>query len=193
MAARDELIATLTEAVARIAERMAALESGPVIRDPTAEELRALADEWLAANVRQPVDGAAGTNGRDAEPVSDEAIEQAVQIWMRANRARLIGAPGRPGRDGAPGERGTAGIPGPRGESGADGVGIAEITQPRPGEMLVTLTDGREYTLRLPRGLSGGGGGSRIQVYVDDAPGVIRYNQMEAYPGLYLQSVEVAA
>ena len=39
-----------------------------------------------------------------------------------------------------------------------DGVGIVDITQPEPDQALVTLTDGREIALELPRGPAGPAG-----------------------------------
>lgn len=80
---------------------------------------------------------------------------------------------------------------------GQDGIGVKDITF-KNGLMVILLTDGREFTHRVParsRAIiaAGGGGQSLTQVYVNDAPGVVRYTESVDYPGLFLQSVEVAA
>jgi hypothetical protein len=66
-----------------------------------------------------------------------------------------------------------------RGEDGQDGVGIKKIDQPAQDSMRITTTDGKETTIKLPKGArSGGGGGlSTIQEFfagVENFPAVGR-------------------
>jgi hypothetical protein len=91
----------------------------------------------------------------------------AVDIWFELHREKLVGKDGKDGRDGADGRNGNDGRDGLRGPAGADGVGVATVEQRKAGEFTVTLTDGRDFTLKLPasggigsaaRNSAGGGG-----------------------------------
>lgn len=66
-----------------------------------------------------------------------------------------------------------------RGEDGADGVGIKKIDQPAQDSMRITLTDGKETTIKLPKAARAGGGGglSTVQEFfagVENFPAVGR-------------------
>lgn len=70
-------------------------------------------------------------------------------------------------------------IKGDQGDPGQDGVGIKKIDQPAQDSMRITTTDGKETTIKLPKGArSGGGGGlSTIQEFfsgVENFPDVGR-------------------
>ena len=185
MAIRDDLIASMVEAIALLSKKVGDLaamrpergpqgERGPegpegqagADAPPMPEEaIKAAAAAWLEANITQPADGQDGAPGRP--PTADE-ISLAVDVWFELNRNELTGKDGKDGkdgRDGADGRDGTAGRDGLRGPAGADGVGVAGVEQRKAGEFTVALTDGREFTLKLPASggpaslQSAGGGG----------------------------------
>lgn len=188
MAITDQVITTIIDAVAALNTRVDDLsaqaatpgplgergpqgERGEDGRNPSDEEIKAAAAEWLAANIVQPADGEPGPKGDTGErgpPPTETEIALAVAIWFEANADRLrgprgerglAGADGVDGRDGVDGARGPTGDTGP---SGADGVGIALIEQRDKDSFWITLTDGREYELELPKGRDGRSGGGNI-------------------------------
>ncbi len=181
MAVSEQIVTTLVEAVAalnlRVNEalsmRMIPGEQGPKGdpgedgRTPTDEEIRSIATEWLRANITQPADGEPGKDGqpgRDGRPPTDEEIQVAVDIWLELNRESLRGPAGEDGRDGDAGRDGRDGLDGrngrdgDRGPAGVDGVGIALIEQRDEASFWITLTDGREFEIELPKPKRKGGG-----------------------------------
>jgi hypothetical protein len=168
-------------------------DSGDAGRDgiaPSTEDLRPMVIEAVSRALSEmppPKDGAPGEKGdpgRDAEPVSNEKIVDAVARWLEANpppagrdgepgergEPGLSGADGKDGadgRDGAPGpqgERGDAGQPGETGvtgekgdpgRDGADGTGLAGALIDRAGNLIVTLTDGTTRDLGPVEGKDG--------------------------------------
>ncbi|NBU30624.1 MAG: collagen-like protein [Actinobacteria bacterium] len=186
MAIRDDLIASMVEAIALLSKKVGDLTAmrpergpqgergpeGPAGQDapPAPEEaIKAAAAAWLEANIAQPADGADGQDGEQGRPPTADEISLAVDIWFEQNSADLTGKDGKDGKngsDGADGRDGVDGRDGIRGPAGADGVGVAGVEQRKAGEFTVTLTDGREFTLKLPisssvgsaRWQSGGGG-----------------------------------
>lgn len=183
MAIRDDIIASLVEAIAALNRRIAELSAAQPVAGPPGEQgppgepgrdappldeatIRAMATAWLEANITQPADGQPGADGQDGQPgrppTADE-ISLAVDLWLELNRESLRGPPGRDGQDGADGRDGTDGRdgrPGDRGAAGRDGVGIDTIEQRKAGQFTVTLTDGRSFDLKLPVPLGAGGGGN---------------------------------
>jgi len=171
MAIRDDLIASMVEAIALLSKKVGDLTAmrpergpqgergpeGPAGQDapPMSEDMmmamcKAAAAAWLEANITQPADGMDGEPG--GPPTADE-ISLAVDIWFEQNSADLTGKDGKDGkdgRDGADGRDGMDGRNGIRGPAGADGVGVAGVEQRKAGEFTVTLTDGQEFTLKLP-------------------------------------------
>lgn len=81
-----------------------------------------------------------------------------------------IGNDGKVGPIGPVGPQGPKGEDGDKGEDGTDGVGIARVDQDIDGAIVVSLTNGEEYTIDMPlvdgrapsevHYKSGGGGGS---------------------------------
>jgi len=76
-----------------------------------------------------------------------------------------VGPQGPNGKDGREGPQGPKGEQGPQGPAGADGfdgkdgidgVGVESVSQAADGDLVFTLTDGTEYVIELPYGLSGG-------------------------------------
>lgn len=175
MAVRDDIIASLVEAIARINERMQVVDD-PQSTQLAEDEIKTRAAMWLLeAMTVKPEDGKDGADGRDGKdgrdgrdgrPPTPEEIALAVEAWFAINEDRLRGPKGergqdgRPGRDGVDGQPGRDGRDGADGAAGADGVGIASVDQSKAGLFTIRLTDGREYEIRLPVSLSGGGGGS---------------------------------
>ena len=83
-----------------------------------------------------------------------------------------IGNDGKVGPIGPVGPQGPKGEDGDKGEDGTDGVGIARVDQDIDGAIVVSLTNGEEYTIDMPlvdgrapsevHYKSGGGGGRAI-------------------------------
>lgn len=188
MAIRDEIISTLVEGLAALQGRLSDVEAikltpgaqgerGEAGPPPSDEEIRAAATRWLEANITQPADGKDGADGRDGldgkdgadgRAPTDEEISLAVETWMEINRASLRGPAGQDGRSGSSGDTGPRGPAGPRGDIGPigpigpAGVGIALVEQRSPEAFWVTLTDGQEFEILLPKpktAMGGGGGG----------------------------------
>jgi len=144
----------------------------------TDEQIKSAATEWLTANITQPADGKDGQDGRDADPITAEQIQLAVDLWFEINRDSIRGERGPQGERGASGEQGPQGERGERGRdgdsivgpAGREGTGIALIEQRDEASFHITLTDGREFEIELPRGKSGttliGGGGGGIREIV---------------------------
>ena len=192
-----EIIASLVEAVAALNRRVNDLGSFELIAGPpgppgangepgpppTDEAIREAATAWLSANITQPADGQPGAEGPQGpqgdtgpqgpqgRPPTEQEIELAVSIWMQANRDSLRGTDGRSGNDGADGRDGVDGRPGPVGPvgpTGAAGIGIALVEQRDEDSFYITLDDGREFEIELPKpSVQYIGGGSRgLPVYL---------------------------
>jgi hypothetical protein len=193
-----EIIASLVEAVAALNRRVNDLgsfeliagpqgpagENGEPGPPPTDEAIRDAATAWLSANITQPADGQPGAEGPQGpqgdigpqgpqgRPPTEQEIELAVSIWMEANRAGLRGTDGRRGDDGADGRDGVDGRPGPAGPVGAtgsQGIGIALVEQRDEGSFWITLDDGREFEIELPKAATQiitGGGGKDLPAYL---------------------------
>lgn len=181
MAVSEEIVASLVEAVAALNQRVndAAVrqmtpgpqgDPGPK-GDPgqdappvTDEQIKAQAIAWLEANITQPKDGEPGENGKDGEPgraPTPEEIRLAVDVWFEINRDELVGPAGRDGIDGRDGRDGIDGRNGLDGRDGADGVngtGIALVEQRDEFSFWITLTDGQEFEIELPKPKRRGGG-----------------------------------
>ena len=191
-----EIIASLVEAVAALNRRVNDLGSFELIAGPpgppgangepgpppTDEAIREAATAWLSANITQPADGQPGAEGPQGpqgdtgpqgpqgRPPTEREIELAVSIWMQANRAGLRGTDGRSGDDGANGRDGVDGRPGPVGPvgpTGAAGIGIALVEQRGKDSFYITLDDGREFEIELPKAARKIiGGGRELPVYL---------------------------
>ena len=191
-----EIIASLVEAVAALNRRVNDLGSFELIAGPpgppgangepgpppTDEAIREAATAWLSANITQPADGQPGAEGPQGpqgdtgpqgpqgRPPTEQEIELAVSIWMQANRDSLRGTDGRSGNDGADGRDGVDGRPGPVGPvgpTGAAGIGIALVEQRSKDSFYITLDDGREFEIELPKAARRIiGGGRELPVYL---------------------------
>lgn len=193
-----EIIASLVEAVAALNRRVNDLGSFELIAGPpgppgangepgpppTDEAIREAATAWLSANISQPADGQPGAEGPqgpqgdtgpqgpEGRPPTEQEIELAVSIWMEANRNSLRGTDGRRGDDGANGRDGVDGRPGPvgpAGPTGAAGIGIALVEQRDEESFWITLDDGREFEIELPKTATQiitGGGGKDLPAYL---------------------------
>lgn len=186
MAVSEEIIASLVEAVAALNQRTNDALSRTMVTGPqgeagpqgekgedapavTDEQIKAAAVAWLQDNVSQPADGIDGQDGQqgpEGRPPTDEEIQLAVDVWFEVNRASLIGPAGSDGRDGADGRDGRDGVDGRNGAAGpagSDGVGVALVEQRDDTSFFITLTDGQEFQIELPKpkvsGFYGGGGG----------------------------------
>jgi hypothetical protein len=184
MAVQNEIVTALVEGMANLNQRVNDLavqkqipgppgQQGPKGEDgkdapaPTDEQIKDAAAEWLRANITQPKDGEPGPKGDDGEPgrpPTPEEIRLAVEIWFEINANSLRGRDGVDGRNGADGRDGRDGDIGPRGDigpvgpSGPEGVGIALVEQRDEFSFWITLSDGREFEIELPRPKRKGGG-----------------------------------
>jgi hypothetical protein len=184
MAVRDEIVASLVEAVAQIQDRIVAGEGtdedaikqqagtllmnllvGEMARGAKGDQGPPGADGKDGKDGVDGRDGRNGLDGRDGRPPSPEEIAIAVELWFAVNGEQLrgpAGADGRDGRDGvdgADGRDGTDGRAGRDGRDGLNGVGIADITQSGRSDFTIVLTNGEEYKVKLPVTIAGGGGG----------------------------------
>lgn len=181
MAVQNEIVTALVEGMANLNQRVNDLavqksipgppgERGPPGEDGkdapavTDEQIKSSAVQWLEANIAQPNDGEPGPKGDKGDagrpPTSDE-IRLAVDIWFEINREELVGPAGRDGlagSDGSDGIDGRNGIDGRDGRDGTDGVGIALVEQRDETSFWITLTDGREFEIELPKPKRRGGG-----------------------------------
>lgn len=193
MAVSEEIVASLVEAVAALNQRVNDAASRPMIPGPQGEagpqgepgqdappvsyeEIKAAAAAWLRENITQPENGKDGQNGADGAPgraPTEQEIQLAVDVWFEVNRESLrgpAGVDGANGADGRDGADGANGRDGRNGTNGADGVGIALIEQRDETSFWITLTDGQEFQIELPRPrVSGsfGGGGSGAFTGID--------------------------
>lgn len=181
MAVTSEIITALVEGMANLNQRLNDLAVQKQIPGPTGdrgppgedgkdapavtdEQIKSAAVEWLTANITQPKDGQdgeKGDNGNDGRPPSSEEIRLAVEIWFEINAESLRGRDGLDGRDGTDGNNGrdgTDGRDGDIGPAGAQGVGIALVEQRDEASFFITLTDGREFEIELPKPKRRGGG-----------------------------------
>lgn len=181
MAVQNEIITALVEGMANLNQRVNDLavqkqipgppgDRGPPGEDGkdapaiTDEQIKSAAVEWLTANITQPKDGEPGPKGDDGDPgraPTSEEIRLAVEIWFEINGESLRGrdgldgvngTDGRDGRDGIDGRDGSDGLAGPQ------GVGIALVEQRDEASFWITLTDGREFEIELPKPKRKGGG-----------------------------------
>lgn len=193
MAISEEIVTSLVEAVAALNERVNDAASRPMIQGPQGEagpqgergedappvsdeQVKAAAVAWLQDNITQPADGAKGDDGADGRAPTAEEIQLAVDIWFEINSDSLRGKDGTNGKDGvdgangADGRNGRDGRDGRNGADGADGTGIALVEQRDETSFWITLTDGQEFQIELPKpktAFGGGGGGIRTITSVD--------------------------
>ena len=181
MAVTNEIVTALVEGMANLNQRVNDLavqkqipgppgDRGPPGEDGkdapavTDEQIKSAAVQWLEANITQPKDGEPGPKGDDGDPgraPTSEEIRLAVEIWFEINREELVGPPGVAGSDGSDGRDGIDGrngLDGRDGRDGADGVGIALVEQRDETSFWITLTDGREFEIELPKPKRKGGG-----------------------------------
>lgn len=174
MAVTNEIVTALVEGMANLNQRVNDLavqkqipgppgDRGPPGEDGkdapavTDEQIKSAAVQWLEANITQPKDGEPGPKGDDGDPgraPTSEEIRLAVEIWFEINREELVGPPGAAGSDGSDGRDGIDGrngIDGRDGRDGSDGVGIALVEQRDENSFWITLTDGREFEIELPK------------------------------------------
>lgn len=188
MAVSEEIIASLVEAVAALNQRVNDAASRPMMPGPRGErgpqgeagedappvsdeQIKAASVAWLQENIQQPADGADGQDGADGaagRAPTEQEIQIAVDVWFEINRESLRGPAGKDGQDGVDGSDGVDGRNGRDGRNGADGsdgVGIALVEQRDETSFFITLTDGQEFQIELPRakGASYGGGGGGIR------------------------------
>ena len=184
MAVTSEIITALVEGMANLNTRLNDVASERRIPGPEGqagrdgengkdappvsdEQIKAQAVAWLEANITQPKDGQPGepgADGKDGEagrpPTSDE-IRLAVDIWFEINAEDLRGPAGKDGIDGidgSDGRDGRNGLDGRAGDIGPEGVGVALVEQRDEGSFWITLTDGREFEIELPKPKRRGGG-----------------------------------
>jgi len=174
MAVQNEIVTALVEGMANLNQRVNDLavqkqipgppgqqgpkgEDGKDAPNVTDEQIKDAATEWLRANITQPQDGEpgpAGADGAPGRPPTAEEIRLAVEIWFEIHADELHGRDGVDGRDGADGSDGrdgSNGRDGARGADGSEGVGIALVEQRDEGSFFITLTDGREFEIELPK------------------------------------------
>ncbi|MFD0948115.1 hypothetical protein ACFQ1E_17360 [Sphingomonas canadensis] len=175
-----ELLAEELGAVAGQIERETKLRIDAALSDigriNAERELRlTLLEQRLAdrvAQVRDGEPGPAGRDGKDGEPVSDEALEAAVRTWLAANPP-APGQPGPAGRDGKDGEPVSdealeaavrtwlaanppaPGQPGPAGRDGKDGRDGRDLEHVQvdrdDGDLILSFSVGDiEYRYRVP-------------------------------------------
>lgn len=182
MAISEELLTSLVEAVAALNQRVneAALramvpgpqgETGPQ-GEPgqdaspiTDQQIKDAAASWLSENIFQPKDGIDGKDGQPGRAPTEAEIQLAVDLWFEIHRAELrgpVGEAGPAGADGRAGIDGRNGTNGRDGRDGAEGNGIALVEQREQGSFWITLTDGQEFEIELPKPkgsvIVGGGG-----------------------------------
>lgn len=174
MAVRDDIIASLVEAIAKINDRMAQADDAATA-ELSDNEIKVRAAMWLLEAMtvkpqdgKDGKDGKDGRDGRDGRNPTDEEIAVAVEAWFAINRDSLRGPAGRTGERGPTGQSGPTGPAGPVGPAGPagpigpSGVGIALVEQRDERSFWITLTDGKEFEIILPKpktAMGGGGGG----------------------------------
>lgn len=181
MAVQNEIITALVEGMANLNQRLNDLAVQKQIPGPqgepgqpgedgkdapaiTDEQIKSVAVEWLTANITQAKDGEPGPRGEPGEPgrpPTSEEIRLAVEIWFEINAESLRGRDGLAGSDGTDGRDGrdgTNGRDGDTGPVGPQGVGIALVEQRDEASFFITLTDGREFEIELPKPKRKGGG-----------------------------------
>lgn len=107
---------------AMIAEAVAVLPTPAPGKDADPEVIRSMVEEAVAA--LPPARD--GQPGKDAEPITPDQIDAAVQRHIQAHPIKN-GEPGQDGQDG---------------KDGKDGVGLAGALIDKDGRLVVTLTDG---------------------------------------------------
>ena len=177
---REDVIEALVQSIERLSRKIAAVEGkqeAPInsvaIYTATANWLASnssrLVDEWANVNIAslkgdkgdKGLDGKDGRDGLDGRAPTAAEIELAVDAWLTINAALVTGPAGKDGRDGKDGKDGRDGKDGKSGKDGRDGVGIALVEQREPDGFWITLTDGSEFKVKLPKvsNFFGGGGG----------------------------------
>ena len=174
MAISEEIVTSLVEAVAALNQRVNDAASRPMIQGPQGEtgpqgergedappvsdeQVKAAAVAWLQDNITQPADGEKGADGADGRAPTIQEIQLAVDIWFEINSESLRGKDGTDGKNGADGSNGADGRngrdgrDGRNGSNGADGVGIALVEQRDETSFWITLTDGQEFQIELPK------------------------------------------
>ena len=177
MSVQNELITALVEGIANLNTRLNELATERRIQGPKGQdgrdgengkdappvsddEIKAQAVAWLEANITQPKDGQPGDDGADGKdgdagrPPTPEEIRLAVDIWFEINAEDLRGPAGKDGidgRDGNDGRDGRNGTDGDVGLVGPEGVGVALVEQRDESSFWITLTDGREFEIELPK------------------------------------------
>ena len=197
MAVQNEIITALVEGMANLNQRLNDLAVQKQIPGPqgepgqpgedgkdapaiTDEQIKSVAVEWLTANITQAKDGEPGPRGEPGEPgrpPTSEEIRLAVEIWFEINAESLRGRDGLAGSDGTDGRDGrdgTNGRDGDTGPVGPQGVGIALVEQRDEASFFITLTDGREFEIELPKpkrkggGVIAGGAAQAVYLSADD-------------------------
>ena len=99
------------------------------------------------------IKGDKGDNGQDGVSIVKSEINANGELVLTysngvtVNLGKVVGADGK---DGIDGEDGTPGQDGAPGEDGKDGVGIEKIEFDENGDLLVTFTDGKTETVKMP-------------------------------------------
>lgn len=182
MAISGEIVGALIEAIAALNLRVDEAVSKQSIQDAVLQanerteqkidviidsQIKGAVETWLRDNFNQPKDGIDGKDGRDGidgRTPTPEEISLAVELWFEINSDELKGQDGKNGRDGIDGRNGVDGKDGKDGKDGrngadgGDGVGISLVEQRDDKSFHITLTDGQEFKIDLPKPLKGGGG-----------------------------------
>jgi len=181
---RQDVIEALVQSIERLSRKIAAVEgkqetpvNSVAIYTATANWLASnserLVDEWANINIASlkgdkgddGLDGEDGQDGKDGRAPTAAEIELAVDTWLTINASLVTGPAGKDGKNGKDGKDGQDGKDGKNGKDGRDGTSIALIEQREPDGFWITLTDGSEFKVKLPKlnnlvgGLGGGGGG----------------------------------
>jgi len=97
-----------------------------------------------------------GEKGSDGKSATNDQVQNAVSLWIEENKDLLTGSKG---------DKGERGLIGQQGQIGQDGVSIEDIKRVQD-DLVITLTDGTEKRIRLPKQQTkflGGGGGLTLQ------------------------------
>jgi hypothetical protein len=129
----------------------------PTIPD-VGEMVRAAVIEAIAA-IPRPKDGRDGADGKsiDRDEIS-AMIERDVRAAVDALPKPKDGRDGRDGTDGAIGPRGELGERGEKGEAGKDGLDGSSVLSAlvdADGELVLTMSDGRQHKAGIVRGRDG--------------------------------------
>jgi hypothetical protein len=179
---RQDVVEALVQSIERLSRKVAAVETQqgtPVnsvaIYTATANWLATnsdrLVNEWASINIASlkgdkgddGLDGKDGQDGKEGRAPTPSEIQLAVNTWLGIHAAEITGPAGKDGRNGKDGARGKDGNNGVDGANGRDGTGIAFIEQRDKDYFVITLSDGSEFKVKLPKlqttVINGGGGG----------------------------------